>query len=325
MKHQDSWLIDESCLIKITDKSFFFEPSTGVPKKIVLEWFITKKIYDGSSETFIDLVFQDVKYQGRLVKNNTGRVVLHLSRDFIHHVRIITGFAYEKSDLKRKDVFKSLDYPLIKFVHNNGMLFVSVCKSTEAANIELVNNIDCGIDDVNIFVYGNIKKTFEQVDPPNIKIEEIESTIAKSKKQYKPDYVARQLAATKIGLEGELIVLELIKAHIESFGGSESLKNSKVEHVSSLDDGLGFDILVYSDDGTEMYIEVKTTKNSIDTPFYISENELDFSEKNPKNYYLYRLFDFNYSATKVKYYVINGNLRDQLNLFPIKYISTPRC
>jgi hypothetical protein len=58
--------------------------------------------------------------------------------------------------------------------------------------------------------------------------------------------------------------------------------------------------------GNEKKIEVKTTRSDISRPFYLTRNELEVSSKNPENYYLYRLFDFDSNLNKGKYYVIAG-------------------
>ena len=44
-----------------------------------------------------------------------------------------------------------------------------------------------------------------------------------------------------------------------------------------------FDVLSYDKDGNEKYIEVKTTKGNLDNLFYISENEIAFSEETINN------------------------------------------
>ncbi len=44
-------------------------------------------------------------------------------------------------------------------------------------------------------------------------------------------------------------------------------------------DGAGFDILSRNLNGTDKYIEVKTTKLAKETPIFFSKNELDFSFK----------------------------------------------
>lgn len=54
----------------------------------------------------------------------------------------------------------------------------------------------------------------------------------------------------------------------------------KVLHNSVIEgDGAGFDIQSYFLDGKLKFIEVKTTTGNINTPFFITANELAFSEE----------------------------------------------
>ena len=55
-------------------------------------------------------------------------------------------------------------------------------------------------------------------------------------------------------------------------------------------DGLGYDVLSYSIDGHERYIEVKTTALGALTPFYLSSAELEFARCHPQTYALYRVY-----------------------------------
>ena len=65
----------------------------------------------------------------------------------------------------------------------------------------------------------------------------------------------------------------------------------------------------------EIYIEVKTTASSANTPFYISENELDFSETHSNNYKLYRLYNLSKdSLENIEYFEIDGNLKEHSSL-----------
>ena len=96
-----------------------------------------------------------------------------------------------------------------------------------------------------------------------------------------------------------------------------------MRHVSQLDgDGLGYDILSYSLDGSEKYIEVKTTTGSAETPFYITDNEVKFSKKFSSNYYLYRVYQFDSSINAGKFFVQTGAIDSSFELSPIQYRAT---
>jgi hypothetical protein len=81
-------------------------------------------------------------------------------------------------------------------------------------------------------------------------------------------------------------------------------------------DGAGFDILSKNLNGTDKYIEVKTTKLGKETPFYFSKNELDFSVEHSTDFHLFRLFNFEQEA---KMFIKNGNLSTICNSVPLTY------
>jgi len=73
----------------------------------------------------------------------------------------------------------------------------------------------------------------------------------------------------------------------------------KVRHVSADDgDGLGYDLRSFEPDGSERFIEVKTTSFGERTPFFVSANEARFARDHRDSFRLYRLFDFR-SAPKL--------------------------
>lgn len=139
----------------------------------------------------------------------------------------------------------------------------------------------------------------------------------------KIDFIEKEIRNKHLGLLGELFI---IKSEIEFLksNGKDDLAN-KIQHVSvEIGDGLGFDILSYDLFGNEKKIEVKTTRSNISRPFYLTRNELEVSSKNPENYYLYRLFDFDSNLNKGKYYVIIGDLANSLRLDAMVYIAFPK-
>ena len=114
--------------------------------------------------------------------------------------------------------------------------------------------------------------------------------------EYKPriakvDYLAKEQANKLLGDQGEELVLQYEKWRLikeDKAGLADS-----VEWISKEQgDGAGFDILSRNKNGTDRYIEVKTTKLGKYTPIYFSRNELRHSQKHESNYYLYRLFEF---------------------------------
>ena len=107
----------------------------------------------------------------------------------------------------------------------------------------------------------------------------------------KRDYLEQESRNRALGLRGEKVAMEY-EAERLCRDGRRDLAD-RIEHVSvEQGDGLGFDILSYDSDGRERFIEVKTTAFTAETPFFISQNEVRFSEESAEQFQLYRLFDF---------------------------------
>lgn len=133
------------------------------------------------------------------------------------------------------------------------------------------------------------------------------------------DWTAKEEVNSKIGLTGEIYVLEAERNKLIK-NGLKKLAD-KIEHISvTKGDGAGYDIRSYSLDGEEIFIEVKTTTKGKNTHFIITEKELQFSKHNHRKYYLYRLYDFK-SDQPNKYFTIHGDLRKMIKLLPIQYYA----
>ena len=112
---------------------------------------------------------------------------------------------------------------------------------------------------------------------------------------YKPlpncDYLERESRNRSLGAAGEAFVVKLERWRLESAG--QGRLAAKIVHVSKeLGDGPGFDVLSFHPDGKERYIEVKTTSFSRDTPFFVTQRELEVSVHSSDKYALYRVFEF---------------------------------
>jgi hypothetical protein len=161
--------------------------------------------------------------------------------------------------------------------------------------------------------------TIEVVSAPNPQENQVNSNITPSK----IDFIEKEIRNKHLGLLGELFIL---KSEIEFLKSNDKDDLArKVQHVSvEIGDSLGYDILSYDLKGNEKKIEVKTTRSDISRPFYLTRNELVVSSKSSENYFLYRLFDFDSSLNKGKYYVISGDLTKSLILDALVYIAFPK-
>ena len=136
----------------------------------------------------------------------------------------------------------------------------------------------------------------------------------------KRDYLERESRNRSLGQAGELLVMEYESRRLY-FEGAKALAD-RVEHVSSTSgDGLGFDILSFDADGRERFIEVKTTAYDLETPFFISPNEISFSAEKDDQFHLYRLFSF---RKKPQMFSMTGAVAANFLLDPVSYRATLR-
>ncbi|PWN05454.1 DUF3883 domain-containing protein [Rhodohalobacter mucosus] len=134
------------------------------------------------------------------------------------------------------------------------------------------------------------------------------------------NYYKQELKNKKLGLLGEEFVINYEKQRLINLG-MKSYSN-KIEHISQTDgDSAGFDILSFSEDGKEKFIEVKTTQMGKDAPFYFTRNEFSFSKSNADKYSLYRLFNFRKDP---KFYQLKGSLKETSYNLPTEYLGWPK-
>ena len=162
-----------------------------------------------------------------------------------------------------------------------------------------------------------IKKEFDKliVDPPSRTQLAEEPPAAYTRSPIKTNYLEKEQRNRNLGMHGEELVLQYEKWQL-TVSGKENLAD-QVKWISKEEgDVAGFDILSRNINGTDKYIEVKTTKLGKETPFFFSRNELLFSQNKPSDYHLYRLFNFNQNA---KMFVKNGGLDTICTSIPMTY------
>jgi hypothetical protein len=129
------------------------------------------------------------------------------------------------------------------------------------------------------------------------------------------DPARRDLLNRQLGIAGEKMIFDREVDLLVKSGRADLAK--RVEWTSQeRGDGTGYDIRSFRSDGKEKFIEVKTTNGSKQTPFYISDNELEFSREAKERYTLNRLFDFRKGA---KLYELNSPLEEFVLLSPAVY------
>ena len=121
-----------------------------------------------------------------------------------------------------------------------------------------------------------------------------------------------------IGTRGEEIVVALEQDYLRSIQRNDLA--DKVRHVSREDgDGSGYDILSFFSDGREKYIEIKSTTQSFETPFYLSRNELGFLREHLENSFIYRILLIENNDVSLEVYP-SIDFVHTFEIIPIQYL-----
>jgi len=165
------------------------------------------------------------------------------------------------------------------------------------------------------------------ITPGNTVLKKIEST-----KTTPPEYLYKNFRTIynwdeinknkkETGIKGEYVALYLEKYFLEAIGKKDLA--DKVRHVSVEDgDGMGYDILSFFHNGNEKYIEVKSTTGNATTPFYMSQNELNFIKSHHSNAVIYRVL-ITENEPKLKVYS-SEEVLTQFDITPSQYKVKPR-
>ncbi|WP_417350155.1 DUF3883 domain-containing protein [Ferrimonas sp.] len=127
-----------------------------------------------------------------------------------------------------------------------------------------------------------------------------------------PNWAQIQEHNRELGLRGEELVLKHEKKLLQDAGRNDLA--DRVEHIALTDSAAGYDLLSFDDKGQPKYIEVKTTRKSSQTPFYISSNEVERSKKYGQSYWIYRLFNYGSNSEEICFFKLRGPADESLML-----------
>ena len=131
------------------------------------------------------------------------------------------------------------------------------------------------------------------------------------------NYLECEARNRSLGKAGEKFVLGFEHERLSRAGKVRLAE--KIEHIADTrGDGAGYDIHSFEVDGRDRLIEVKTTAYGIETPFFVSSNELSFSRESSSNYVLYRAFEFRESP---KLFTLSGALDQSVVLRPVNFMA----
>jgi hypothetical protein len=118
-----------------------------------------------------------------------------------------------------------------------------------------------------------------------------------------------------LGQAGEEFALHFEQERLRRAG--EPRLAREVEWVARTQgDGLGYDLRSFEVTGQDRLIEVKTTAFGKRSPFFVTRNELEVSERRSECWSLYRVFDFH---RRPRLYQAPGSLRGQFQLEASQY------
>ncbi|WP_081618664.1 MULTISPECIES: DUF3883 domain-containing protein [unclassified Thioalkalivibrio] len=159
-------------------------------------------------------------------------------------------------------------------------------------------------------------------DPPTPDVHK-SAAVAETSGLYNPsgvNYLERESRNQSLGDAGEKFIINFERARLIRCGKEELA--DRVEQVSAtVGPSAGFDIRSYETNGTDRFIEAKTTKYGKNTPFFVTPNELRFSDRNASSYHLYRLFMFREFP---RLFTLHGRLEDRCKLEPSEFIARLR-
>ena len=128
------------------------------------------------------------------------------------------------------------------------------------------------------------------------------------------DWKKLQLSKDKTAALGEEIVLEILTQEAKEKGTKMPVHVSKEEG-----DGVGYDIRAWDENGDEIHVEVKASKNRYADGFEMSRNEIEASKASDCKYLIYRLYNLNAKTRECSIKVYTGPVtEDVFRLQPTK-------
>jgi hypothetical protein len=132
----------------------------------------------------------------------------------------------------------------------------------------------------------------ELVEPPPDKRELGPRVWTPSARIVSVDFVRRDAENRRLGTLGEEFIFELERRRLHDEARRPDLAKKVEWTARERGDGAGYDIASFNGDGSQRYIEVKTTGLGKSFPFYVSANEVRCFEALGSAFQLCRVFRF---------------------------------
>lgn len=199
--------------------------------------------------------------------------------------------------------------------------------------MQMFRDVEASIDDYEEVMEDNLDEVkaildaqinLQEVDPPDRKKRKSKVSTEVKDGPKNRDFKKAAKENSMTGNLGEKLVLDYEKAKLRSLAINDV--DEKVFLTSSKKEKYGnaypCDIISYDPKtGKEVFIEVKTTRSGINTPFFISVEEVKFSVEHEKEYVLYRVFDALKNGAP-KFYKTEGKVEDNFLLENERFIAS---
>ena len=249
----------------------------------------------------------------------------------------ISGIDYSKTDQRNElqTLLRNRSKGSIEFKHqnisavliNNGLPYIKGYKPRwnyqqllEESIIDYLSQNSAIEEKFNDFAIRKIENEPKKVEYKNWNVTPPETALFREPtvSYYRPikrNYLELEQKNRSIGDTGEKLVLEYEKWRLIN-AGLPKLAN-EVRWVSKdIGDGAGFDILSKNAEGSDIFIEVKSTTLGKETPIFFSKRESDFSEQKKEDYHIYRVFDL---RNQPKMFKRNGRFKDICTIEAISF------
>lgn len=145
-------------------------------------------------------------------------------------------------------------------------------------------------------------------------------------KARKVDFKTLNNEHSALGDAGENFALEWERNRLRELHVTFNILDEVVHYSRKFGDGAGYDILSRKDADYELlYIEVKTTKGGLDTPFYMSANERAYIEIFKDSTLIYRVYNYDQDTNVGEIEIITyDDLMEKYDFNPITYKVTKK-
>lgn len=272
-----------------------------------------------SSEINKDLT---IKYGFKTEKMDFGPGASKLAREYI--LTTVISKKYNHLSFDRNDFVVSLHvlineyFEIIK--HIGDKTYDEVLEILNPLSHEL--NIDSAIETIDKSL--NVEYTEPRdakIIPVLVEKGQLKSNrfikLTNNRISKKIDHIKQAREQYHTGLIGEKLALQIERERLEKL----FLDPDKyIKWCSIISDSFGYDLesVDYFDGKlSTIYIEVKSTKDILDSAFFVSKNELETSKNKGDKYRIFRLFDI--ASLNPKYYIANGQIEDNFYIDAVTF------